>query len=76
MGLDNGFSEDFPLEDTESHHSHSIKLAKDIGTDTDYVRKIVWFNALTMLMLHLYGILGFFLLLGGYAKVLTSLYSK
>lgn len=76
MGIDYEYPEGSSLEETECHHAHSIKLAKDIGTDPNFVRKIVWFNVITLLTLHLYGTLGFFLMLGGYAKVLTSFYSK
>ena len=51
-------------------------LPSQIGTDFNYKRKIVWFNAIGMSLLHITGIVGIGLALLGYCQVKTSLYCE
>lgn len=61
----------------DHHHSEfSIKMAKEIGTDYNFKREIVWFNAIGFLVLHCCGVYGVFLMFGGYAKIWTTIYCK
>lgn len=50
------------------------KLPKEIGTDWEFKRKIVWFNAIGFLFLHIMALYGFFLLFSSH--ILTLLWSK
>lgn len=62
------------------HHHHnseeSIKLARDIGTDYNFKREIVWFNAIGFLALHLCAVYGVYLMFSGEARIWTTIYSK
>lgn len=62
------------------HHHHQsqseIKLAKEIGTDYNFKREIVWFNAIGFLVLHCCGLYGVYLMVSGHAKIWTSIYCK
>lgn len=58
------------------HHHHSLNLATEIGTDYNFQRKIVWFNAIGFLALHLVALYGIFLMISGKAKLLTTIYCK
>lgn len=61
------------------HHHHnsveSIKMAKEIGTDYNFKRQIVWFNAIGFLVLHLCGCYGVYLMFTK-AKVWTTIYGE
>lgn len=62
--------------DIDSHHSHSVQLANEIGTDFNFKREIVWFNAIGFLILHLAGIYGLYLMLTRTAMTKTGLYGR
>lgn len=62
--------------DIDNHHSHSVKLANEIGTDFHFKREIVWFNAIGFLILHLGGIYGLYLMLTRTAMTKTGLYGR
>lgn len=51
-------------------------VPSEIGTDLKFKRKIVWPNAIGFLFLHIAALYGVGLSLFGYAKALTTLYSK
>lgn len=71
--------QDQSQNDHHHHHHHaeiSIQLAKEIGTDYDFKRKIVWFNAIGFLVLHLCGVYGVYLMFSGHAKIWTTIYCK
>lgn len=51
-----------------------LKLPKEIGTDYTYKRRVVWFNAIGFLILHLCGFVGLFMC--GICHQLTILWSK
>lgn len=51
------------------------KLPSQIGTDFTFKRKIVWFNAIGFLVLHLIAVYGFYLSVTS-AKFLTFAWSK
>lgn len=55
---------------TDTH----LKLPKEIGTDYTFKRKIVWFNAIGFLIMHLAALYGYYLCFQ--AKFLTILWSK
>lgn len=50
------------------------KLPCNIGTDYTFKRKIVWFNAIGFLVLHLAALYGFYL--GFYCKLATVYWCK
>lgn len=49
-------------------------LPRDIGTDVEFKRKIVWINVVGFVLLHLAGLYGLWLCFS--AKVWTNIYSK
>lgn len=51
-------------------------LPSQIGTDYNYKHKIVWFNAIGFLYLHLVAVYGVYLCLTGRAHILTTIWSK
>lgn len=57
--------------DYDNYDTH-LKLPAEIGTDYNFKRKIVWFNALGFLVLHLAALYGIYLCF--YAKFLTSVW--
>lgn len=44
-------------EETEVSQ-YSLRLAKEIGTDRNFKREVVWFNAIGLLIMHLGAIFG------------------
>ncbi|XP_055371727.1 acyl-CoA Delta-9 desaturase-like [Condylostylus longicornis] len=53
----------------------STATLEQIGTDYSFKREIVWFNAIGFLILHVFGAVGFGLLIFGYAKIQTFLFT-
>lgn len=53
-----------------------LKLPKEIGTDYTFKRKIVWFNTIGFIMLHICGFYGFYLSLTNNCHIFTTLWSK
>lgn len=51
-------------------------LPSQIGTDFNYKRQIVWFNAIGMTMLHITGIIGIGLAMFGFCQFKTTLYCE
>lgn len=77
-------SDPAPSPQHQTHHHHhnhhhnsveSIKMAKEIGTDYNFKRQIVWFNAIGFLVLHLCGCYGVYLMFTR-AKILTTIYGE
>ena len=62
--------------DLNPHSEISIKLAREIGTDYNFKREIVWFNAIGFLILHICGCYGIYLMFSGQAKIWTTIYSE
>lgn len=54
-----------PKENGEYGEKQKILLAKDIGTDFNYKREIVWRNVFLMATLHYLGLWGFYILCTG-----------
>ncbi|KAK5650383.1 hypothetical protein RI129_001412 [Pyrocoelia pectoralis] len=59
------------LSQHENYDTH-LKLPSQIGTDYNYKRKIVWFNALGFLALHLAAVYGYYLCL--FARFFTAVW--
>lgn len=58
-------------------HDHAEnKYAKEIGTDYNFKREIVWFNAIGFLVLHICGVYGTYLMFSGHAKIWTTIYCE
>lgn len=51
-------------------------LTSEIGTDPNYKFKIVWFNLIGFIILHIIGLTGALAAVLGYCKVLTSVYCE
>lgn len=51
-------------------------LTSEIGTDPNYKFKIVWFNLIGFIILHIIGLTGGAAAVFGFCKVKTSLYCK
>lgn len=52
------------------------KLPKEIGTDHTFKRKIVWFNAIGFILLHVAAFYGVFLMVTARAHYLTTILGK
>ncbi|GAB0093133.1 Acyl-CoA desaturase [Sergentomyia squamirostris] len=55
--------------------AHTPILPSEIGTDFNFKREIVWFNAIGFLLLHISALIGGLLVVFGYAKFYTVLYT-
>ena len=58
------------------NHNHNHMLPGNVGTDHTFKRKIVWFNAVGFLLLHMVGVAGVFTMILGYTKFATTIYCK
>lgn len=59
---ENGLQENTNEESTSKRaKSTHLKLPKEIGTDYTFKRKIVWFNAIGFLIMHLCALYGYYL---------------
>lgn len=63
-------------ENINTTQTESISIPKVIGTDYSYKHKIVWKNAIGFLIMHLLAAWGVGLILTGYVKWQTILWSK
>lgn len=64
------------LEKFKQIGSKTPILASEIGTDPNYEMKIVWFNLIGFIVLHIIGLTGGLAAVLGFCKVRTSLYCK
>lgn len=63
-------------ENNNTTKGESLTIPKVIGTDYSYKHKIVWKNAIGFLIMHLLALWGVGLILTGYVKWQTILWSK
>lgn len=62
------------MQKTYENYDTYLKLPSEIGTDYNFKHKVVWFNALGFLALHLAAVYGVFLCF--YASIWSTVYSK
>lgn len=67
---------DAALEKLKEVGAKTPILPSEIGTDFSFKRKVVWPNAIGFLMLHICAAIGILLVIFGYTKFYTVLYSK
>lgn len=66
----NKFIDQIDIKDEAMHDN----AHQDIGTDMNFKREIVWFNAIGFLVLHILGFIGLGMMAFGYAKFATMVY--
>lgn len=67
-------NENLPTETAAIEHSTHLKLPAEIGTDYNFKREIVWFNAIGFVFLHIAALIGYCLCF--YAHSFTVTWSK
>lgn len=67
-------STDQAMQKTYENYDTYLKLPSEIGTDYNFKHKVVWFNAIGFLILHLAAVYGVYLCF--FTTILSTLYSK
>lgn len=65
---------DQAMQKTYENYDTYLKLPSEIGTDYNFKHKVVWFNAIGFLVLHLAALYGIYLCF--FTTLLSTLYSK